>query len=837
MNTFRLLHLRRAFEHPGRTVLSLTGIAIGAALVVAVLGFFGSLDGSVDAFTNELAGTADLEVAAVSDGGFDETLFFDIESTDGVQAAVPMIRSTALVNRKRALILGIDQRAQQLGTGVSDQEAARLQERAQANGVFLGKPLADDLGVAEGDEVKVFSPAGEFPMEVLAILEGEAARLNQGKFAGAFLPVAQRILGKTGRLDAVLVVTDDRVDPVVLRERLSKATGPSASVQSLSQRAEQARLATRNIQTSMLVGVAMALVVGAFLIFNTMNMAATERRRELATLRALGGRRRPLLLFFLLEAALLGLIGSLAGSLIGIVAAGRLVTSIPPFIVSAVGVELGFYLPSYAIPAAVAAGMVASVFASYLPARRAVRVAPVESMRPEGILESIDGNEGIALGTTLVGVLILIGGIAMVLWGPPAASFVSVGALLLGVMIASYGLTGPITKATGAVASRAGAAGRLAAAAVTRAPRRAWATSAAVVVATGMVVAQSGIQVNLTDSLNAVVGSLQKVDLFVSASSGTSFSEVDLPGDWADDLADIPGVAEVGKNAFLFISFKEQKVLLQGLEGGGMAEAAPALAGASGEVIGRFASNEGAIVSTRFSELYGVGVGDTLALPTPTGLKRLDVIHAAPQFTWERGMITIPYPRLQEWFRHAGVSDYAVQLEPAAETNTVRAAINRFVAGAPLPVYVFTGQDQLELIFQSANQISQLFQSMTWVVVGAATLAIFNALLISVVERRRELGIMRALGTSRRQLRRMVGFEAAGLGIVGGIAGALVGFLLHRAAISAIAQPSGYPLDYAFVPAPAALAIVIGMATAVLASLVPARRAGAVNIIEAIGYE
>lgn len=837
MNTFRLLHLRRAFEHPGRTVLSITGIAIGAALVVSVLGFFGSLEGSVDAFTTDLAGAADLEVAAVSDDGFDEKLFFDIEATEGVKTAVPMIRSTALVNRRRALILGLDQRARALGTGVSDDEANRLQERAQANGVFLGRPLADELGVGEGDEVKIFSPAGEFPMKVLTVLEGEQARLNQGKFAGAFLPIAQQILGKTGRIDSVLVIADEGVGLEVLQARLAKATGPPASVQSLSQRAEQASLATRNIQSSMLMGVAMALVVGAFLIFNTMNMAATERRRELATLRALGGRRRPLLAFFLLEAALLGLIGSLAGCLLGVAIAGRLVDSIPPFLVSAVGVELGFYLPGYAVPAAVGAGVLASVFASYLPARRAVRVAPVESMRPEGTLESIDGTEGIAPVTTGVGVAILSGGTAMALWGPPAASFLWVGALLVGVMIASYGLTGPITKATGTVAARVGAAGRLAAAAVERSPRRAWATSAAVVVATGMVVAQSGIQVNLTDSLEDVVGSLQKVDLFVSASSGTAFSEVDLPGDWADDLAAVPGVAEVGKNAFFFITYRGQRILLQGMEGAGIGEAAPALATAEEEVVRKFRAGQAAVVSTRFTQLYGVGVGDTLELPTPTGLKKVEVIHAAPQFTWERGMITIPYGDLQEWFRHTGVSDYAVQLEPGADFNAVRAGLTKFVSTAPLPVFIYTGQDQLELIFESANQISRLFQSMTWVVVGAATLAIFNALLISVVERRRELGIMRAIGTSRRQLRRMVGLEAGGLGIVGGIAGALVGFLLHRAAISAIAEPSGYPLEYGFVPAPAALALLIGVATAVLASLIPARRAGNVNIIEAIGYE
>ena len=837
MNSFRLLHLRRFLEHPGRTGLSVAGISIGAALVVAVLGFFGSLNGSVDNFTREISGAADLEVAAVSDDGFEEKLFFDIQKTEGVRSAVPMIRSPATVNGARAILVGLDQRARTLATGISSDEAARLQAQAGEPGVFIGAPLAERVHASKGQNIGVYSLGTQTAIKVLGVLRGDSARFNQGMFVGAFLPIAQQLGGKVGKLDSVLIVAGEGADLDELRLELSKVVGPGAAVQSLSQRAEQARLATRNFQTSMLMGVGMALAVGAFLIFNTMNMAATERRRELATLRALGGRRRPLLFFFLLEAAMLGFVGSAIGSVLGALIARRLVKGVPPFILSAVGVEIGFYLPAYVIPAALAAGVLASVVAAYLPARRAVRVAPVESMRPEGVLESVDAPDAISLPITSVGVGMVVGGSALSIWGPGTLSFIWVGTLLLGVMVASYGLTGPITKATSAIAARIGASGRLAAAAVERAPRRAWATSAAVVVATAMVVAQSGLQNNLNKSLLSVIGSLEKVDLFVSASTGTAFAEVALPGDWADDIKKVDGVADVGINNFIFVNYRNQKILLQGLEGRGMATAAPALAGASPDIIDRFEAGDGAILSTRFSDLYGVKKGQKLRLSTPTGVKSIEVIHVAPAFTWERGMISVANKRLSEWFRHAGVSDYGIQLEPGADSRKVEANLQAFVATSPVPVYVFTGRDQLALIFRSANQITQLFQSMTAVVVGAAFLAIFNALLISVVERRRELGIMRALGTSRKQMRGMVALEAAGLGLVGGVVGALVGFLLHRTAISAIAEPSGFPLAYDFVPAPALAAIAIGIGIAALASLLPARRAGAVNIVEAIGYE
>ena len=119
MSSFRLLHLRRFFEHPFRTLLALAGIAIGSALVVAVFGFVGTLDGSVDNFVGDVAGAADIEVVALTNDGFDERLFFDVAERDGVGSAVPMIRSTAVIGGVRSIVIGIDQRAEALGTDIS----------------------------------------------------------------------------------------------------------------------------------------------------------------------------------------------------------------------------------------------------------------------------------------------------------------------------------------------------------------------------------------------------------------------------------------------------------------------------------------------------------------------------------------------------------------------------------------------------------------------------------------------------------------------------------------------------------------------------------------------
>jgi putative ABC transport system permease protein len=837
MTAFRILNLRRFFEHRLRTALSLSGVAIGSALVVAVLGLFGSLTGSVDRFVSDLAGSARLEVKAASDEGFDQNVYFKVAAVDGVDAAVPMVHTTVQINGKRALLLGIDQRAEKLGARLSGKDLDRLRAQTNRPGLFLGEGLAAELGVKEGSRLKVFSTAGEKNLEVLAVLRGDAGSFNQGRFAAAALPLAQITTGKIGRLDSILIIPKPDAGLGPLAKGLAAAAGDVASVDSPSQRAKQAQIATANLRNGMLFGVATALVVGAFLVFITMNMAATERRRELATLRALGAARGPLLRLFLLEAALVGALGSGLGVALGLFVSRRLVDTIPAFFVSAVGVELGFHLPPFAIPAAMAAGVGASVAAAFIPALRAVSVSPVESMRPEGVLESAEGGERVALGPTLFGFAAIAGGLVLTTMGP-SYGFAGVAVGFAGIVVGSYGLTAPITKAGAALASLAGVSGRLAGEALQRAPRRAWATSTAVLLAAGMVVGQAGIFNNVNRSLHENLDSLGKIDIYVtSPTSSVDFgADVLLPGDWAPSLAAIKGVGEVGTNTFSFITFKHQKVLLQGLSGP-TAQYAPVLARAPESVRNRVLAGKGAVVSTRFSELYGTRRGDLLALSTPAGIRSIEVLSTAPSFTWERGLITIGRPVMEQWFGRTGVSDYNLYLRPGADPAPVKKAVEQLVANSPTPVKVITGGQELEAIMAVAGQVNSLFSSLMIVVVGAATLAILNALLISVVQRRRELGIMRALGAERRHLRRMVGIEAAAIGAIGGLIGGAFGFLVHRAALTTVAQQSGFPITYHFVLRPALSAVAVGIIVSIAGSLLPAQRAGATNIIEAIGYE
>lgn len=265
--------------------------------------------------------------------------------------------------------------------------------------------------------------------------------------------------------------------------------------------------------------------------------------------------------------------------------------------------------------------------------------------------------------------------------------------------------------------------------------------------------------------------------------------------------------------------------------------AEPAMAGISPQQRSEVMQGRAAVISTRFEELFGVGVGDQLTLPTPVGERTIEVIASEPSFTWERGLVTVARSYLVDWFGAEGVSDYQLSYSPEADREAIRSEVENFVENSPVPVYLSSGSEYLGVIEGTVKQVRALFDSMVGVVVGAAILAIVNALIISVIERKTELGIMRALGTGRRQLRAMVALESGALGVVGGVIGVAFGFLAHRAAIVAIGHQGGMPVEYEFVLLPALIAFPLGIAMAVVGALEPARRAGSISVVEAIEYE
>ena len=283
------LNLRRLVEHRLRSALSVAGIGGATALLVAVVCLSASLTGSV-ARAAALAGRADAQVGEITDSGFDERLFFAVRDTPGVAASVPFVQTTVAVAGKTTLLMGFDERVRALGGPGASPVGRRLSADTNLNGVFVGPGVPRPARTSSG-QLTITTGGTVASTRVLGVVRGgQLGAINRGSVAFAALPVAQRLSGRPHQLDGIYVRAKPGVGGTELERRLTTVLGGRAVVTSPRLQAQQATAAIAALQTGLLTVSVLALVVGAFVVFNTMTVAALERRRGLATLRALGGR-------------------------------------------------------------------------------------------------------------------------------------------------------------------------------------------------------------------------------------------------------------------------------------------------------------------------------------------------------------------------------------------------------------------------------------------------------------------------------------------------------------------------------------------------------------------
>ena len=430
MSGFVALHLRPIRNQPLRAILSMSGVAVGIALMIAMLGLFGSMTSAADRLTN-LAGGADIEVSAPNDSGLPATLLDEVAAVPGVKVAAPLVRTNVILGRAPVLLLGLDERLTQIGGGGIDLGACLPSTLRAGEGVLVGPGLADSR------TAQLVTPANDTKVNVLGRISCSAARtINTGRFVAAPLALAEQLGGRPGRPDAIEIKAAPGVRHADLTAAIDQVVAGRGVVATPKLLAAQARKGTAAFKQGTSVMVGLSLVVGAFCVFNTVSMTALERRRELATLRAIGGHRRRLLRDFLLEMTMLGVVGSALGVFLGALAGKRLIARIPPILVDTVGVQPSFVLGRGMIAAALLIGTLVTVGAALFPARHAVTVEPVEAMRSEGPSESAPPRHQTNVVILVIGLTLFVGGSVLAVSGTSnAATLIGFTTITLGSLV------------------------------------------------------------------------------------------------------------------------------------------------------------------------------------------------------------------------------------------------------------------------------------------------------------------------------------------------------------------------------------------------------------------
>ncbi|GAB11744.1 putative ABC transporter permease protein [Gordonia araii NBRC 100433] len=849
----RLLNLREIVTHRLRVVTSLSVIVVASALLVAVFGTFGSLTGSVRDMTAALTGEADLEVAGISDTGLDGRIAGQLRADlDDAQAVVPMIRAQVRLDPADAepatdprlsLLIGSDQRVTQLSPQLRDALRQSEGQEVDLDALRTGVIAGPGTGLRQGDRIKI----NGVDVTVLQVAPAAGTEvLNRGNFFFAFLPLAQQITARAGggsaesgagRVDSLLIVAKPGADLSQMRERAERTVDGRAVVVDPAFRMKQAEVATAVTRDSTLLVSVISLVIAGFLVFNTMNMAVASRRSALAMVRALGARRGQLVSDMLWEAAIFGLVGGLIGIPIGILAGRWAIGRLPEMTLNSIGAAVDYHLPVFAPFVALAACVLACVAATALAARTVFSVAPVEAMsaaggdvdkplsRPIVLIAGIGGIGGIVaswvLATTVPGRAAIVAG----------AVFGACGLLLC------FALTGPLVRAATAVAGRFGPPGTLAAVNTERASRRVWATVMTVAVAIAVGMGTSGALQNLVSSISGSLQGLGDPGFYLSTSNkdgiptGPTFGD-----DVARAAAEVPGVADVRDSQWARVNVGDARILVQGLAPG---LKAPFVVKTDPGALQRVFDGDGIVLSSVLSRNLGLGIGDEVRMATPTGFHSLTVRDVVDYVAIDSGSAAISLDLLREWFERPGATFLQVDTEPGADVEQVRAGLEavaqRYSQGR-LPLYVYSGEEALRATQESAEQSGAFTVAIQWIVAVAAAVALLNTLLLSVIERRRELAVLRALGASRRFVFSMVLSEAVAIAVVGSITGLILGGMLHLLSDQILTASTSIQVHYS--PQWSTLLYVaVSVGLCIVGALTPAVRAARLNISESIAAE
>nr|WP_244945760.1 FtsX-like permease family protein [Gordonia zhaorongruii] len=815
-------------------ITSLLVVMVSSALLVAVLSVYGSLTASVRDFNESISGDATVEVAAIADSGVDDGIAAELRrEVKQARAVVPIVRGSIAVDGQPTVLIGSDYRvtslSAQLRAAVESGTEEGLDTRDLSDGVIVGA----GTGLTQGQSVRV----GDRDLTVLRVVGGDANALNGGRFVFAYLPLAQELSGLHDAVDSILLVPDAGADDGRMRVAAERVVAGRASVVDPGFRVKQAEVASSVVRDSTLLVSLVSLVIAAFLIFNTMNMAVASRRQSLAMVRALGGRRRHLAADLLGEAVVFGLVGGLLGVPVGMLA-GRWALGRVPVDSTATGVQVGYSLAPYIPAAAVAAAVVACVAATTLAARAVFSVSPVEAMVPGQAADAEPHSRRLLWVCGLLGAGSVAASWVIVRTVDGRPAILAGAVYAIGGLVALFAVSPLLVAAVGRCARWFAGPGRLAAVNSERAPRRVWATVMTVAVAVAVGIGISGSLSNLVGSISGSLDGLGDPDLYVSSQEKESIPLGPvLAPEVRRDAAKVPGVQEVAGGQWASVNIGNARALVQGLEPGADA---PFLRKASPEAAQATLQGRGVMLSRTLARLLGVETGATLTLATPSGPRDLPVVDTVNYVSMDSGTAAVSLDLLREMFHRPGDTYLQLTFAPGADTDAVTrdvagiASAHPSVAGTALHVY--TGEEALVATQKTAEQSGAFTVAIQWIVSGAAAVALLNTLLLSVLERRREIGVLRSMGAARRFVFRMVLAEAGAIAIVGAVVGVVLGTGLHVLSDEILAETTS--IDIVYSPLWSSIGYVaVSAVLCLVGAVVPAARASRLNITDAIASE
>lgn len=842
--------LRHISRRPIQSVLFIIGVMIGVAMMVAVDMANFSATRAFELSADSVAGRATHQIIG-GPNGIDEAVYVQIKTDFGLREAAPIVEDFVVANAldERPLrLLGVDAFAEPpfrnyLTADDTDSLTEYGRLLIEPNTILIGERLANTYDLNTNDNIRVRYGETEIDLTIVAILQSEdelTARALEGILV-TDIATAQEVLGRVGVLSRIDLLIQDND---ALLDQIRDVVPSDATLEVPEARREALSEITAAFQLNLTALSLLALVVGMFLIYNTVTFSVVQRRAVLGTLRSLGVTRQQIFRLVVWEAALLSTVGAVLGLALGIILGRAAVTVVTQtvndlyFTTSVRTVEI----PAFSLVKGILIGVGAAIFAALLPAYEATTTPPAGAARRSELerrtRQLLPYLSAIGIGMAIVGAAMLV--VQNVVISIAALFVMLIGFALLTpvVTIAAMQVFRPVTAALG------GVLGRMAPQSIVRSLSRTSVAIAALMVATSTIVGVSVMVGSFRITVEDWLGTTFSSDIFIAPPIRTfSDQQTSLPPEVAETVAEVPGTAQLhllrrvdltspdlalpiytaavdtdisdGQRTFIEMRYNTQAEVWDGLFNGA-----------------------GVLLTESFAHNRDITWSDDLTLPlaTENGIVEFEVLGIYQDFSTSTGNILIGLGTYRDLWNDPTISSIAVDVESGFERDGVIGDLQDALAGRELVV-----QSNNELLAGALDIFDRTFAittALNLLATFVAFVGILSALLALQLERQREIGIMRSNGLTRGQLWRLTMWETGLMGTMAGMMAMPIGLLLATVLTYIINQRSfGWTLEMNLRAEFFAQAFVVAIVAALLAGLYPAYAMGRIAPARALRAE
>ena len=858
MSILARLAFRYLAGRPVRTSLTTLSIVLGVAVIFAVNALMPTMLSALEGSMLGVSGQVDLTISSASGETFSAAVLKTVKRTPGVAAASPALRRQITFpetpdaggSPPQIELVGVDPataglvRQYQLNAGrFLNREEARPENRS----AVVSLAFASGLRLGIGDEFTLPTPHGLVEFKVVGIVasHGDDQVLIP-------LPAAQNLFGQGDRINTIDLALATGSDREAVKRALESALGPGYNVGSAAMQSD----AFANIQMAV-VGLnflgLLTLFMGGFLIFNTFRTGLIERQHDLGMLRAVGATRGMIVALVVIESAVQGLIGTALGLGLGFFCALGMAEVMQGVMSQYLAVRAqGLVVPPHAFVLAIGLGLGITLAAGLLPALGARKVSILDALRPRGSGQSEQRprlERGPRVGLAILGLSVL--GLVS---GNSGVAGVSALTFLGGLVLVAPALIEPIARAFQPLLLLTFAReGIIAQGNVRRHPGRASITASAVMIGLAIIIATTGLFSSIEATfLGYLDRSLAADVILLPPSLGLWGSDVGLGRDFEQRLARTPGIGAWASLRYASSRLVGVRPSAKSLGGEGDETALQVLAfdpatypkvsaltfeQGGPSAYAELTQGRNAIANPILANGAGLKVGDSVQIRTPEGPRAYRIIAIGNDYLAAKiNTLYISQRNLQADFHKDEDILVMANLQPGANREEVKARLDALLEDYPQVTMHWGSEWRAEQKSVFSQYIYALYLILL-VLVVPSLLGLINTLAIGVLERTREIGVLRAVGATRRQVQRLVLAESAILAAAGAAFGMLAGLALGYALTALLAATMTASFRYSFPLAGLIAALAVALLMAVVASLLPARQAARLQIVKALQYE